>query len=139
MKFLTLLLNIYLLIIMITAAQDFSKHKWENRLLVIFTQDSDNSSYQKQLKELIENKEDLLERKILVYHILPEIYKIGLNTENEWKENTNYKVKDIPFEISLIGLDGGIKLSQTEILTAEKLFGIIDQMPMRRIEIEKNK
>ena len=47
-------------------------------------------------------------------------------------------MRDVPFEISLIGLDGGIKLSQNEILTAEKLFGIIDQMPMRRIEVENN-
>ncbi|MCW8850661.1 MAG: DUF4174 domain-containing protein [Melioribacteraceae bacterium] len=123
-----------------TIAQDFSKHKWENRLVIIFTQDSNDSLYQKQLKELTNSKEDLLERRILVYHILPDIYKIGLNTENEWKDHTNFKVKDIPFEISLIGLDGGLKLSQTEILTAEKLFGIIDQMPMRRIEIKnKNK
>lgn len=139
MKFIILLTNIYIIIGMNISGQDFSKHKWENRLVVIFTQDNDNSLFQKQLKELIENEEGLLERKILVYNVLPERYKIGLQKEIKWEKNTNYILRDVPFEISLIGLDGGIKLSQMEILTAEKLFGIIDQMPMRRIEIEKNK
>jgi hypothetical protein len=120
-------------------SQDFSKHKWENRLLVIFTHDSDNSLYQKQLKELIENEEGLLERKILVYNVLPKRFKIGLKNEIKWEKSTNYTMRNVPFEISLIGLDGGIKLSQKEILTAEKLYGIIDQMPMRRIEVENNK
>ena len=36
---------------------------------------SDNSLYQKQLKELIENEEGLLERKILVYNVLPKKYQ----------------------------------------------------------------
>jgi hypothetical protein len=120
-------------------SQDFSKHKWENRLVIIYSQDIDNSLYQKQLEELNNFKEGLLERKILVYHILPEIYKIGLDTDNEWKKNSYFKSKKNNFEIVLIGLDGSIKHSQKELLTAEKLFGIIDQMPMRRIEINKNK
>ena len=38
----------------------------------------------------------------------------------------------------LIGLDGGIKLEQIQILSAEKLFAIIDGMPMRKREIRKN-
>ena len=38
----------------------------------------------------------------------------------------------------LIGLDGGIKLRQNSILTKEKLFAIIDGMPMRRRELKKN-
>ncbi len=79
-----------------------------------------------------------MERKILVYHILPERYKIGLKSEDKWEKNTSLKILDVQFEVNLIGLDGGIKLSQKELLTAEKLFSIIDRMPMRRIEIENN-
>ena len=139
MKFLTLLLNIYLLIIMNTVAQDFSKHKWENRLIIILTENQDNSLYQRQVKELTKNEDGLLERKILVYHIFPEKYKIGLITKGKWKMNTKNKMSDVPFKISLVGLDGGVKLSQKELLTAEKLFSIIDQMPMRKNEIKNNK
>ena len=40
------------------------------------------------------------------------------------------------FEIILIGLDGRIKRQQTEILTEEDLFKIIDTMPMRKNEMK---
>ena len=39
------------------------------------------------------------------------------------------------FEIILIGLDGGIKLRQNELLSTRKLFELIDGMPMRQAEI----
>ena len=122
-----------------TIAQDLPKHKWENRLILIFTKSLDNSLYQKQVKELSKDEEGLLKRKVLVYHILPGKYKIGLTTEDKWEKNNNDKMSDVPFEISLIGLDGGIKLSQEKLLTAEKLFSTIDQMPMRKSEIKNNK
>lgn len=136
MKRFIFLINLYLIINMNVMAQDFSKHKWENRLVLIFTQDRNNSIYEKQLKELIKNEEGLLERKILVYHILPDRFKVGLETESVWENNTKEIVMDVPFKINLIGLDGGIKLSQDQFLTADKLFTLIDKMPMRRIEIE---
>ena len=41
------------------------------------------------------------------------------------------------FEVILIGLDGGIKLQRTELLTKEDLFKITDSMPMRRDELTK--
>jgi len=45
--------------------------------------------------------------------------------------------KDV-FTIRLIGLDGGIKLEQNRVLSSEKLFTVIDGMPMRKNEIRKN-
>jgi len=137
MKF--LILYIYLLISMNTIAQDFSKHKWENRLIIIFTENLDNSFYQKQVKELTKNEDGLLERKILVYHIFPGKYKIGLMTKDKWEKNAKNKMSDVPFEISLVGLDGGVKLSQSQPLTTKELFSIIDKMPMRRDERERKK
>ena len=41
------------------------------------------------------------------------------------------------FEVILIGLDGGIKLQQTEVLKKEALFNIVDAMPMRRNELNR--
>lgn len=51
--------------------------------------------------------------------------------QKSWNWNT-------PFSVTLIGLDGGIKLETTEILKRKELYRIIDSMPMRRSEI-KNK
>jgi hypothetical protein len=139
MKFSIILINIYLIMSMNILGQDFSKHKWENRLIIIIAQDINNSIYQKQIKEFIAHEEGLVERKVLVYQILPKKYKIGLNPGINWEENSHHQAKDIPFEIRLIGLDGSVKLSQKELLTSDKLFSLIDRMPVRRIEIEKNR
>lgn len=48
-------------------------------------------------------------------------------------------VKKSDFRVLLIGLDGGKKLDQTKMLSVKKLFNIIDSMPMRQAEIQKNK
>ena len=40
------------------------------------------------------------------------------------------------FEVVLIGLDGGIKLRQTKLVSLDKLFTLIDGMPMRRNELK---
>lgn len=123
-------------------AQSISDHKWENRLLLIFIENTPDSIYQKQLIELEQHKEGLLDRRIQVYQIKPTMVKRGLSAEADWKNNTEwfdkYKKENTNFEIQLIGLDGGVKNTQSTILSCEALFVIIDQMPMRRSEM-KNK
>jgi hypothetical protein len=43
-------------------------------------------------------------------------------------------IKGAEFKAVLIGKDGGIKLASAEVIADEQLFGLIDQMPMRRSE-----
>ncbi len=121
-------------------AQDLTGHKWENRLVLILTNQTDNEYYRKQVEELKNYQDGVNERKILVYHITPDSYKTGLSDEEWQKTETYYRHyinKDSQPEIILIGLDGGIKLRKNEFLSAEKLFSTIDAMPMRRQEIER--
>jgi hypothetical protein len=44
-----------------------------------------------------------------------------------------------PFQVLLIGKDGGVKLRSSEPVSMKDLFGLIDSMPMRRQEIESGK
>lgn len=46
--------------------------------------------------------------------------------------------KKSDFEVILIGLDGGVKLRQTEALETKKLFDLINSVPMRQAEMRKN-
>ena len=46
-----------------------------------------------------------------------------------------YKPKKEEFTFILIGLDGGIKLTKTEVLESSDLFSIIDAMPVRSSEL----
>jgi len=74
--------------------------------------------------------------------VLPEKFKRE-NRENQgWIQSSElfaeYKQSDKTFEIMLIGLDGGVKLRQSKFLSNEDLFARIDQMPMRRDELERH-
>ena len=73
---------------------------------------------------------------------MPGEFKTGLNGDDKIKSDrlyNDYKKTDSGFEVVLLGLDGGIKLQQGELLQLERLYAIIDAMPMRRREIEGGK
>ncbi len=43
------------------------------------------------------------------------------------------------FRVVLVGKDGGVKLSSAAPVSAAKLFGLIDSMPMRRLEMRSGR
>lgn len=125
--------------------QNLKSHQWENRLLLIITDDINNNIYKNQIKELEHHLDELKERKLIVYHFKKDGYKIGLIENSGWQESRSlyktYKKTNTPFKIFLIGLDGGTKLKQNKLLLCKDLFSVIDVMPMRKSEINniKNK
>ena len=136
-----LLLALTLFSAMFSSAQDLSKHKWENRLILIITDDENNSTFKAQLAELRKDLPGLEERKLIIYQVFPGEYKTGLNGDNKKKSSrlyNDYKKSGSGFEVVLLGLDGGIKLQQNELLKLEKLYATIDVMPMRRREVERH-
>ncbi len=50
-----------------------------------------------------------------------------------------YHIKSGQFTVLLIGKDGGEKFRGNEAVTAKRLFGIIDAMPMRQLEIREKR
>jgi len=122
-------------------AQNLSTHQWKNRLILILVNDDAQAELQAQLTEFRHHSAGMKERKLVVYQVQANQFKRGLSTDNECitsnKLYKNYKSDDSPFEVILIGLDGGIKLTQNDMLTCEKLFAIIDGMPMRRRELRR--
>ena len=123
-------------------AQEVSQHQWKNRVLLILTNSLKSNTYQNQIKELLNDSKGLKERKLIVYQVQTDSYKIGFKNTT-WQSPSKlyslYKKGKTPFEIILIGLDGGIKLRQTHLLSCKKLFATIDIMPMRLREINKKK
>lgn len=139
MKTMLLLFVTLIALSMNSQSQDLSSHQWEDRLILILTDDSSNTVYQKQVDELYSDQQGLNDRKLEIYTILSDKFKRDDRENLGWIPSTDlydeYKQSDEPFEILLIGLDGGIKLRQSEFLANEDLFGRIDQMPMRRNEL----
>lgn len=118
-------------------SQNMENHLWKHRVLLIYSIDKKNQKPKNQLTILREQKKKLLDRKIVVYSFTEKRY--SFNFENKW-ENTEilyskFNPKNEPFRVRLIGLDGEIKLEQPTILSTEKLFTIIDGMPIKKREI----
>lgn len=93
----------------------------------------------KQIAMLSKEKQGLAERKLKIYQFTKDKYTTIFSTA--WQSSNvkkrKYVNKSDDFKVILIGLDGGVKLKQTEILSTEKLFTIIDGMPMRKRELNQ--
>ena len=131
------ILMLALLSVSISFGQNLNKHRWKDRVLLIISNDS--AKQVQQIDVLKKDLEGIKERKLFVYVSTPFWMKKNM-MDSEWERNTRFyeKVKKMKgnFEVALIGLDGGVKLRQTEVLSLEKLFTLIDGMPMRRAEIK---
>lgn len=118
--------------------QEFNQHQWKNRVVVILTNNIKSEVFKQQLQAFHKPTKEFKERKIVSYVLLPANYQLGHPSKN-WIINqeifNEFKKTDKEFEVILIGLDGDVKLRETEFLSTERLFTIIDTMPMRKREI----
>ncbi|MCP4884145.1 MAG: DUF4174 domain-containing protein [Flavobacteriales bacterium] len=123
--------------------QNLEQHEWNDRILIVKAESEASKTYQNQIEELRNSSSALKERKLMIYQVIgnkyelvdydnPEIIGSG---EVSNQMNVNILNKKIPFEIILIGLDGGIKLKKSDIIRKEELFNLIDSMPMRSSEL----
>lgn len=124
-------------------AQSLSSHRWKDRVLVIYSTDSSNSTLLNQIKELKKDEKGLHDRKIVIYQSIKGKVKQGMTENGNLEviefEGLKRRKPSSEFEIHLIGLDGGVKLTKIELLTNKELFGTIDQMPMRISEMMRRK
>ncbi|WP_439151331.1 DUF4174 domain-containing protein [Winogradskyella sp.] len=134
-----IVLLLFISITMNLSGQDLKDYKWKNRIILIISNSETSELFKEQIKELELDHEGLDERQLVVYKVLPSKYKLN---SNNWITNSGlyktYNSEGDCFKIVLIGLDGGIKLSQNKLLTKNQLFSTIDGMPMRRAQL-KNK
>lgn len=141
--FILLFFTIFLMTEFQLNAQHFSQHRWQNRVILIHTPDVDEDRWEQQLSILLADLPGLAERKLVVYQIREGYYKKGLQQKGNWAKITanssRPSIASQSFEIMLIGLDGGIKLRQNELLPLVELYALIDGMPMRRAEIRQQK
>ena len=49
-----------------------------------------------------------------------------------------YNSRNTSFLVILIGKDGGVKIKDTKPLSSDRLFALIDGMPMRQQEMKNN-
>lgn len=124
-------------------AQNMEKHKWLNRIIIVQAADSENKKYLEQMEEFKGVDSALAERKLILYQFVENKCQIidfqnsGRKNSRQTFEKNKYILEEpIGFQITLIGLDGGIKLKKDDILRKEDLFALVDSMPMRRQELD---
>ncbi|WP_092982909.1 DUF4174 domain-containing protein [Robiginitalea myxolifaciens] len=125
-------------------AQNIADLRWKNRVLIVHTNGDSAVKFTQQLREFEGADSELKERKLVLYAIKKD--QLSFTSYPDGKSNYeaeippdflgNYRNPKEDFEVHLIGLDGVIKLREKNIVTLEKLFAIIDAMPMRRNEIK---
>ena len=124
------------------SAQPIDHHRWNDRLILIFNSEIDGPSIVRQM-ELFQNQEpELQDRDLFIYQISPTGVK---NPDGQTDHKTakwfydRYGISKNTFQVLLIGKDGGEKLRADNPIAPEKIFALIDTMPMRRAEMRRKK
>lgn len=115
---------------------DLKDYRWANRLLCI--EAADKSKAYKQLASFKKSIEENEDRKLLFFVKIANTYFEGLDlTKVEHIKNFPSKPKGYDYNVTLIGLDGGVKSQWENQVEASVVYAKIDGMPMRIGRIEK--
>jgi hypothetical protein len=104
---------------------DLKTFQWKNRLLLVFAPSAADPEVQKQ-RSLVEEKSSGFHDRDLLVFILAE------QKGGEKALETQFRIRPKSFTVLLIGKDGTEKLRQDSVIQPEKLFRVVDSMPMRR-------
>lgn len=123
------------------AMDSLSKYEWKNRVVVLFGDPQDDRLVG-QIDILTSRPDELRDRDIVIFHVDGDDVRsifgdAALVNARQLREEA--AIKGDEFKAVLVGKDGGIKLVSAEVITDEQLFGLIDQMPMRRSERRADK
>ena len=122
---------------------DLDSLRWKNRVLVLFSPSESDASFQSQKQGLASSAEEVLDRELMVLEIIEQGQSRAGNQLLSQKSVQNIRkrfgVQRGPFQVLLIGKDGGVKLRSSEPVSMKDLFGLIDSMPMRQQEMDSKK
>ncbi|HKK78607.1 MAG TPA: DUF4174 domain-containing protein [Phaeodactylibacter sp.] len=137
-----ILLSCSLLTVFSLAAQLREDHLWEDRLLLLFAPGEGHEALQRQLDLLTAQQAEVTDRDLKIY----QIYTDGTQHPDgrylpKAFSNKLYRKYDINsgdgLVVLLIGKDGTEKLRETAVVLPERIFRLIDSMPMRQREMQE--
>ena len=122
---------------------DLDALRWKNRVFLLFSHSESDASFQSQKKGLAFGAEGVVERELVILEITEQGQSRAGNQLLSGKSvqaiRKRLGVETGPFQVLLIGKDGGVKLRSREPVSTKDLFGLIDSMPMRQQEMESKK
>ena len=122
--------------------QLLSQHHWNERVILLFANHSEQIDLQTQIDLLTQNKEEVTERALVIYqifesHVLSPNKKVLTSADAVALRNSHDISSGEAFTFLLIGKDGTEKMRSEKVVSMSRLFSLIDAMPMRRAEIRK--
>lgn len=116
-------------------------YQWQNRILLLLVPSRQHPAFQEQQKLFAESAEAFAERDLVLLEVIgDEPVKMKGGEEAAARLRERYRVAPNDFAVLLLGKDGGEKFRSATPVAPEKIYAIIDAMPMRRSEMrEKNK
>ena len=121
-----------LLTLVMTENRAQDSYKWKNRVIILKYSPSDSSSYITQKEIFSSDPEGFKDRDLVIVPLSEAIEKRLLPLAE-----LEAPISDSNFRFFLRGKDGGLKYKQDEPVSREKLYAIIDAMPMRKSEMKK--
>ncbi|WP_019038190.1 DUF4174 domain-containing protein [Psychroflexus tropicus] len=131
-----LILTIFLFSLM-NLTQGFN----DKRIIVISSTEI-NSAVKEQIDRLKKESLQLEERKLAIFTLIDSevtpIFNANKASKAFVEKNKSRYNSSLSFEMYLVGLDQGVKRTFKELVLPIQIFEIIDSMPMRRAEMNKN-
>lgn len=142
---LLLLPAILILTLAMSQAQDtpaslLESHLWEERVLLVMADTTDNAQYRQQRDILRTHPDGVQSRDLVIYDLVADTTArrdgrtLPHLSSNRFLAHLGSEGHD--FTVTLIGKDGTEKHRQHEALSADTLFNLIDAMPMRQQEMQ---
>lgn len=111
---------------------------WQQRVLIVYASDQDSSAFNAQDDILASVPGGLAERDLVIVRVFANGEVTIDNRMHALSADSfyqRYNVTPGQFRAVLVGKDGTVKLDQSEPVTANNLYSLIDSMPMRQQEI----
>lgn len=121
------------------AAEPLSAYSWSHRPVLVFAPSVADARLVDQLAQFNGRGAGLAEREMPVVVIVDDAVTIdgAASALNAGEIRTAYAVAGGAFEVLLIGKDTGVKLRAAAPVTPERLFDLVDAMPMRQREMRE--
>ena len=124
------------------AAAMLSQLNWEKRVVLVFAPMPQNTLLRQQQAIFGSTTAELRERDLTIFEIVDQPSRLQVDGQpasvSAAAFQQLFQIDPDAFRVFLIGKDGGIKLDQTEVVTAQALFALIDAMPMRQREMSED-
>jgi hypothetical protein len=124
-----------------------SAYRWKHRLLLVYVPDTESgrATLQSFRASLDDRMEDVLDRDVLIVPVgdLPQpgdVLRPAVDMDAPGRSHLRrrFGLQGPEAQLLLIGKDGGMKAQQSgPMLDLDRVFELVDSMPMRRAEMQR--